>query len=828
MSIFRRSIHIASKQIYYLFVFALVLLILTAGTMIWLSETIEDRKDEVATWASKQLGYPIEIGSTNIYWLDLVPKLHVNNMQVLPQDRLSTILELEHVYLGLDLLASFQQQQPVLKNASLTGLNVGLTRLETGKLQLSGLTEKNSQTEIPKNWYQWFSLLNRFDLNAITIKYNDIKNTNLSGEYQLENASVSNKNNTWSTTAQLQLPETLGQTVIFNGDIQWSIASSEIQAWQWLLKTDKVILKPLLGQADLQGIYVNQGSADMTIKATGLGSEISSLNVDLALNQANLIALNKELQAEDVLINQLEGVFTWQQKNGGWQLSGHNVAVDINNEQWPITNFNVKQEEAGHLFAEADYLRLSDLSSITLLTSVLPESLRQQKPAGDMTSLRLEYDPVSNNIQSLAMTLADFAILPWQDLPGVTGLSASIDWHNGISIVDLDSHKLTLYAETWLDDAIFFDSISGQVRWQQDKNWQIEASDLQLWNDDFTILIDGKLNHNNGVINSDLVVKLDQLEVSHWQRYVPQSILDEDFKIWSKDAFVTGKVIEGDISLKGNLAAFPYEQQPDQGQFEMNLNVENMTLHYAPGWPNLTGVTGIVTGKNNQLDIQSKHGGIAGFNFADVTTKINHYIDGKAVLTVDGFLNGTTQKALNFLQNSPLEPRFGDIATVISAKGNSDIQLNLMVPLSDVDNTEAKGHVSFKQSQISSPDFSELILSNVNGELQFDNNGVLAKDIKATLLEQLVSIDIGPEKSETAVFINGKLDTTELNKAWGNVLPNYISGQTAYKAKLLVQEKQLGEFELDVSFKSDLAGIKIDMPAPFGKNRISTYRYHYR
>ena len=169
MSIFRRSIYIASKQIYYLFVLVSVLLLAALGSTLWLSAAIEDRKDEVATWASEQLGYPIEIGSTDLYWLDLVPKLHVHNMQVMQQDRVSSILELEHIYLGVDLLASFQQQQPVLKNASLTGLNIGLTRLETGNFQLTGLTGQHTQSDTSIDWYKWFSLLKGFNLKLLFV-----------------------------------------------------------------------------------------------------------------------------------------------------------------------------------------------------------------------------------------------------------------------------------------------------------------------------------------------------------------------------------------------------------------------------------------------------------------------------------------------------------------------------------------------------------------------------------------------------------------------------------------------------------------------------------
>ncbi|OUR87117.1 TIGR02099 family protein, partial [Methylophaga sp. 42_8_T64] len=407
----------------------------------------------------------------------------------------------------------------------------------------------------------------------------------------------------------------------------------------------------------------------------------------------------------------------------------------------------------------------------------------------------------------------------WQDVPGVSGLSATVDWRDGVATVDLDSHQLTLYPEKWLKDAVFFDSVSGQLRWQQDLNWQVELSALQLWNDDFTLQLDGHLKHDNGVTDSDITVKLDQVEISRWQHYVPQSILDEDFKEWANPAFVAGKVVDGDIRLTGNIAEFPFDAKPEQGQFEMKLNVEGVQLHYAPDWPDLVDLTGTITGKNNLLNIQSKHGHIAGFNFAEVNTKINRYLKGKPILTTNGLLTGTTQQALGFLQNSPLKQRFSKVAEVITAEGDSDITLALMVPLADTDNAEASGHVSFKHSQLINPEFPQLKLSEIEGALQFNNNGVSAQGITAILLDQAVSINVVPEKTETVIDITGEFATINLNNMWKNSLPDYISGQAAYQARLSVYEKTLGEFEIDVAVESDLKGINVDMPLPLGKNQ---------
>jgi uncharacterized protein (TIGR02099 family) len=816
MSLFRRSIHIASKQVYYLMVALLVLTLMVAGSLIWLSDAIEKRNDEVEAWASKQLGYPIEIGNTELYWLDLVPKLHVHNMHVLQQDQVSSLLDLEHIYLALDLWASFQQGQVVLKNPKLTGLTIGLTRMETGKFQLTGLAESDITSDFSLPWYKWFSLLKRFDLDAISVNYTDMLNANLSGKYQITNAIVSHEKDNWKTTTKIQLPDAFGQSIAFNGDLYWSAQDSQIEAWNWQLVTKEIVLGSLLKRAEFSGLAIEDGLASFNIKAQGIKYKVSRVEAVVDISRSKLVSTD-ENNNNGVLIEQLNGQFSWQQDDKGWQLSGQDVLLDINDEKWPLTNFNLKRDAAGTLAAETSYLRLSDLSAFALLTKALPDSLRHQKPAGDMTSVQLEYDLATNEIKTMSASLKDFTILPWQNVPGVTGLTASVDWHENIAEVVLDSHQLTLYPEKWLKDAVFFDSLSGQLRWQKGENWQVTLSDLQLWNDDLTLQVDGDIKQESGTKSADLTIKLEQVELKHWQKYVSQTILDDNFKLWSKAAFVAGKVIDGDIRLKGNLADFPFDKKTQQGQFDMKLNVADVQLHYASDWPDLMALTGMIIGKNNQLDIHSEKGKIAGFNIAEVDTKIQNYIQGESLLTVDALLAGTTQQALDFLQNSPLKERFGSVADVMTAKGNSDIKLALNVPLYKPENSQASGYIRFKQSQLFNPEFPKFNLSEVEGKLQFNNDGVLGEGIKAKLLQQAVMINIAPENDETVIDVKGEIAVENVNKTWPNTLPEYISGQTNYQAKLSVYEKTLGEFELDVVINSDLTGIGIDMPAPFGK-----------
>ena len=78
-----RSLHIASRQLFYLLVIGIILGLLGLMSAVWLSDEVASRKDEIADWASNKTGYPVTIESAGLYWFDLIPKLEVRQVALL-------------------------------------------------------------------------------------------------------------------------------------------------------------------------------------------------------------------------------------------------------------------------------------------------------------------------------------------------------------------------------------------------------------------------------------------------------------------------------------------------------------------------------------------------------------------------------------------------------------------------------------------------------------------------------------------------------------------------------------------------------------------------
>ena len=810
-----RGLRIVARQLVYLSIILAVVLTLLVASVYWLSNAVEERQDEIASWVSEKAGYPVKIGTASLAWIGLKPKLEVGDVVLLTKDGQKEIIRLGSLHLGLDLIASIQRGQPVLNDVSLKGLKLAVIRNSLGQFQLQDFILPTTSSKQEFDWKLWAKLLNRFYFEKVKLDYIDQLNTALSGQYELVSGAVIHNDMQWSTTGTLKLPLSLGESIAFNAKMALNDHSSQIGAWQGQAKIINMQIASLVEGDDWQGISLSKGAVTVDISATGVGLNVNAAMTDFKLFQAELINLNNEHSA--IALDAVQGKIDWKQTGESWRLSGRTL-LSIDGDDWPETAFSIDSNSQGKVHVITQYLRLSDLTSLALLSNNPPEIIQQQQPAGDIEALNFSYSS-EEGLTELAFKLKEGVILPWKTYPGVTNLTAQINWQNGFGSVHLDSHDLTLYAKPWLEETLYFDVIEGglQLEYEQD-SWQLSSDGLKIWNDDLTVDLEGEIHkENDDKVISDLKITLADVTVNQWKKYVPRKDFAIDFKKWSDDAFVAGKITTGEIVLKGDLAAFPYEKGPDKGEFKLALQAENVQLHYAPGWPDLTGLTGSITGSGNKLIIKTKQGKTAGFNFVNVTTTINKLTESKPILRVKGEVKGTTAKALQFLKDSPLKERFGVVADSAIAKGKSNINLDLMVPLADVDNTTVAGYVSFNDSQLHYKASPKIGITQVNGKLYFSETGVSAKNITAVAINEAVVIDVKPDGDKAIISVSSHIDTKKVNKVWPGQIPNFMTGRTAYKMNLTVVERTLGKFYLDVGLSSDLKGLTFAMPAPLGK-----------
>ena len=74
------------------------------------------------------------------------------------------------------------------------------------------------------------------------------------------------------------------------------------------------------------------------------------------------------------------------------------------------------------------------------------------------------------------------------------------------------------------------------------------------------------------------------------RRYLPVTVIPPAGVAWLDQALVGGRVVAGDLFLRGPPAHFPFDR--DEGLFETRFRIEDAVVNYAPGWPRLEGLRG--------------------------------------------------------------------------------------------------------------------------------------------------------------------------------------------------------------------------------------------
>jgi uncharacterized protein (TIGR02099 family) len=807
--------HKVTKPLNILLVTSLVVLLLLVGSIYWLSNAVEQRQGEIEQWVSEHIGYPVSIETIGLTWVGLFPKIDLDTISVTNEQQLP-ILALDHLYVGVDLFSSIRQGSPILDDIIISGLSVDVVRNREGNVSIVGMP---SQAESNKtiNWNEWLSLAESIELNSATVHMTDNINADLSGRYQIVDTLIERDGHELSVVANILLPSQLGNQI--NIDAQtMTDGLFELTDWQLKVTTEQVNLAPLSPYLNLKGISVNQGDVSLALDITGHAMVISQVSTDLHSSQLSFTSTATDL-ISTFDINTLKGQFEWSKQDGGWLLAGRTLNISSQDKEWLPTDFSVRKKD-NHLIIDTAFIELSDLSSLLSLSNELPEFIVHQDPTGQLHDFEITLSE-SSDITKLNFKLENGHIAQWNDYPGIDHLTAQVTWNGQDGSLTLNSTDLVISSPVLLENNVSFSRVVGDVKWQKELGkWSIKSTDLTLNNTDMAITLNGDVvfeNANN--ITTNLALALNNVKVNTWKKYVPQHILSDDFKEWSEHAFVAGIINDGVIKMRGSLTDFPFESETATNSFSMALNVSGAQLHYGPGWPDITNVNGTINTQGTSLVVTSKSGGIAGFKFGDVTTSISRFMLSNPILTTVGYLDGTTQQALNFLKNSPLKERFESVSTVFKATGNSRINLDLMVPLINVNAAEAIGDVSFINSEFQNTMMPDVIVKQVNGLLAFNNNGVNAKGITGQFFDKPVTIDVKPDNETTVVEAKSTVTAETLAILSAGQLPSILTGEMPVQLNIEVSEKDIGDFYVNAYVNSDLIGMTVDLPEPLTKNK---------
>ncbi|SAK42706.1 hypothetical protein AWB82_00445 [Caballeronia glebae] len=437
---------------------------------------------------------------------------------------------------------------------------------------------------------------------------------------------------------------------------------------------------------------------------------------------------------------------------------------------------------------------------------------------------------------------------PRAGIPGVENLWGSVDANEKGGNIAIDTKNAAVIIPGAFDDPrLTFDSLAGRARWsvadaiapgELRRAFAIHLESLRVKNAD----AEGEAtadywNQGHGRGNLDLKAKVAHLKVTSLVRYLPTS-LNERVRVYLGHALQAGVAKNGTIEVHGDLTRFPYAKFPDAGIFRIETPFTGGKFDPTPFpprkmanglpnfWPAFEGINGTFTLAQNKLGFDIDKGHYRGVKVSKVVGRIDDTGNRETKLWIDGKARGPLADMLQYVDDSSLGLMAKHATRKIDAKGDAALALTLGIPRyrppapQPPIKPEYKGSLTFAGNEVAYGNLPPL--THLRGRADFAAKTVTLDGIEAQLLGGDVRAKGGVQPDGSyAIDVNGRIGADAAGRLNKRITPQVaafmkrIEGTAPYELHVRGVKNALP----NVQASSDLTGLGIDLPAPFGKTQ---------
>ncbi len=408
---------------------------------------------------------------------------------------------------------------------------------------------------------------------------------------------------------------------------------------------------------------------------------------------------------------------------------------------------------------------------------------------------------------------AGLGMKPYERVPGFDRLDGAFDvTDKGGSLTIQAAHSTFDSARHFADRTLAFDTLNARASWSFPQgDLVVKLEDVAFANAEIAGSIAGTVRTGaRGSRGVDLTARLARATGKAVYRYVPA--LPPEVAAWLRARIQAGTVGETRIRLRGDLDDFPF-RDPKSGEFKATGRVTDGTLEYADGWPKLTAITADLAFDGPQFRISSPRASSLGVQIAPATVQLLHLYDAHVPtrVVVDGEANGPLGGFLRFIAESPVKELLDHLTTSWSGEGRAALKLRFELPLDAPERTTVAGTFQFTNNAIAMGP-GEPKLEQVTGRVEFTEAGASTRGLAAHTLGGSINVQIATREGTTTATVQGTVDSRELARSAELPIADRVRGPLAFKAVTTASRGRKHS-----SLESSLAGVAIDLPAPFAK-----------
>jgi uncharacterized protein YhdP len=863
-----RTLRKLVKWFYFLIALALILLAVLVQSGRSFSHLLGDYNLSIASYLSTQLNAQVAIGKIEADWSGLKPSLVVKNFSINSNTN-EPIVAFKQARLRLDILESLLNFRLVWSNLVLNQVDMTFAQTAEGFWQIPGLPKRvepnKPQAARLDALVDMLLLSTRIEFQSSHLGFNFAsgQQVRLDSPYLL----LENTDDFHRLSLQIDVDEQPRSAYLVmegQGDPrnqQMFRSRGYVQLNRFPTSEPVAAASAFLlggvGKAHIQ----SEGRVDANIwfesRAQDDGYDLVGR---LGLQRLSL-PIGKQRLSLDDFATELTGY--WK-SDGAWRLGLQQVSATMKAQQ--ISDVNLALASSGFKqplqinMDKLDVVRLCNMlvDSGALGQGKLQEVLVALAPQGQLRNLQVTLPIQTPKDWQLRANLDAVAVSAWHGVPALQGVTGYVEANQKGGFIDIDSrqhfsmHYSPLYAEP-----MEYDLAKGRVAWYlQPENNQIFVNSglLELQKGDELargyMWLSLPWQRNTGDIDLYLQVGGRQLNASLYKKYTPAA-LPASLLSWleqSIGANNTGVASEVGFVYRGTLNT----KNPMARTYQLYLDVEDAELNYHPGWPALTQLDGRILISDAHVSASVTKAGILASRIKRAEVRVAPLPDGKgSILQVKGDLEGVASDGVRVLREGMLRQYIGSSMDSWAMQGDMQASLDLTIPLGKGGLTAGGGHQQV-DVELQVPRFDmqnlNLTLNDLNGHITYNSDkGISSNTLEAQFFDEPVAIKLSTQKqkvdSKTLVDVSGTVDVRKL--AYWSKRPEllFLSGNMPYQAQVVLNHRsrsggnlvelnptdklseQIAAAQFSdsafaaVSISSNLAGVAIDLPPPYGKKQ---------
>lgn len=754
----------------------------------------------------------MQIGSLQAGMRGFSPEIILKDIQVLNMDtQAEPAIQLAEIRLNINLIKLLSSGQ-LLASSQLTlvGMKLSIVRKKGGALSIIGLNSNDSKSPY------WLLEKGQYQVLKSDITWLDEQTNAPPVEFSKVDLLIKNDTETLQHEIHLisQLPQQYGQSLRISISLKGSILDRDNINAMVYVEGKEINLTKLWTEKQWPELEIVKGKASFNLWSQWNKSTLASVMGSI---QGKNLMLHK--QNKDLKIVSLKTKFNGFIDDDNWKLEIKDFNLKTETKHWSNTKLSISGNKT--LTQLAGFIGQLDLQELTLMMPFF--AWEESKIARLISKFALKgllkdfsfYTEKKNKQLAVNGHFENIFMQAYAGFPQLENLTGAIQATHDDGLIAFKTYQGSLFFPKLFKAPFSLHQLTGLLAWQQmaDK-WQISSESMVLNNKNIQTetKIALSIPKNDAPVFMDLQTYFANVEMSHIADYYPVSIMDKETLNWLDNAFVAGKIRQGNVLVYGELNDFPFLE--GQGVFETMFNIEELELQYNPDWPNLNHVAAKALFLKDSLSIKLSNAELGKLNIGTSLIEIPFFSNNHQLLW-QGTIAGRIIDGLKFFQQTPLHASVDAILKAITPKGFTQVELNLKIPFTETEPVEFTAITDFDKVALQL-NAIDLPVTEISGELKLTEQGLFSKQILAKALGFPITVAINNEDFNTTIDIKGKAEVSQLKQQsdfFNHALfsSDSIKGSTEYNVtvKLPIDNKQATELNIS----SNLLGISVNLPS---------------